>query len=189
MDRIFIIIKKGSYCMRKVVLNIAKLGLVAGNVIKIQLVNSVGAVTISPMGYSFDSSFTLSSALFEVDLLENEAIPTLSSYKITLPNTLSFTFNVPFSYNYTEPHDLVSLLNIGCVHGLIDQDTKTLDEDFVSKINLYFTGENPHFSEVQKNIMKLYEYYANEVIDTTYTIDVIELMDAYLSTLIREINV
>jgi len=167
--------------MRKVVLNIAKLGLVIGDVISIQLINSIGNITMSPMGY-FNKSFTLSEQIFEVDLLENEAIPTLSSYKITLPNTLSFTFYVPPPYS--TPHDLVSLLTIGCINGIINKETKTLDEDFVKKINLYFTGENPHFSAVQKDVMKLYEYYANEVIDTTYTIDVLQMMDTYLSTLI-----
>jgi hypothetical protein len=174
--------------MRKVILNISKLGLIAGNSIDIKLVNSVGTPMMTRMGYSFNASFTLNAPLFEVDLLENEAIDSISMYKITLPSAISFTFEVPLSYDYDLPHDLISLLNIGCFYEIINQDTKTLDSDFIKKLNLYFTGKNPHFTAVQKDIVNLYEYYANEILSVPYTIDVMRMMDEHLSTLIGESN-
>lgn len=170
--------------MRKVVLTISKLGLAIGDIVNIKLVDSVGRVYVSPFGYQKDENITIASSVLEIDLLENDLIPNITSYKITLPNALNFTFRVTSSTGTLESHDLISLFNIGCVHGVIDTFSHTLDADFVEKLNHYFTGENPHFTAAQKDIVALYEYYANEIIDTTITIDVIEMMDTYLSTLI-----
>jgi len=165
--------------MRKVVLNISKLGLVIGNIVNIKLIDSVGNIYVSPSGYAKDLNITLSADLLEIDLLENELIPYLTNYKITLPNALHFNFKVPLSHKaLVESHDLLSLLSLGCVYGIIDQGSNSLDAGFIEKLNLYFTGENPHFSATQKDVVRLYEYYADEVIATNYTIDVIELIPA-----------
>jgi len=166
--------------MRNVTLVIEKLGLNVGDTIDITLVNSVGNLLLSNSGYMLDEKITLSSETFEIDILENEHIDSISSYQITLANNLSFTFNVPISKNNI-PHDLLSLLRIGCVSEVIDKYTKELDSDFVKKINLYFTGENPYFSDTQKDVIKLYEYYADEIIDTDSTIDVIQMIDNSLA--------
>lgn len=169
--------------MRKVALAIAKLGINVGNKITIKLVDSVGKNTTSTFGYTCNQEITVANAIEEIELLENEFIPHLTNYKIILQSGLEFTFTVPYSTENPTPHDLISLLSIGCVYGIIDTNERRLDDKFVEKINLYFTGENPHFTDAQKDVMNLYEYYANEVIDTTYTIDVIQMMDEYLSTL------
>jgi hypothetical protein len=34
----------------------------------------------------------------------------------------------------------------------------------------------------QKEVVNLYEYYANEIKDTTSTIDIMQMMDEYLAT-------
>lgn len=169
--------------MRKVALTISKLGLIIGDVVNIELINSIGSLYVSPTGYQKNENITITTDVLNIDLMENDLMPNITSYKITLPSTVNFTFRVPSSTTSLESHDLISLFNIGCVKGVIDTFTRALDADFVEKLNDYFTGKNPHFTAAQKDIVALYEYYANEIIDTTTTIDVIEMMDTYLSTL------
>lgn len=173
--------------MRKVAFPIAKLNVIIGDKITIKLVDSVGKDAVSTFGYSCNKEITVANAIEEIELLENEFIPFLTNYKLILASELEFTFRVPSSTETTS-HDLISLLNIGCVYGIIDIYERRLDDKFVEKLNLYFTGENPHFTPPQKDVVALYEYYANEVINTTYTIDVIQMMDEYLSTLKGENN-
>jgi len=172
--------------MRNITLVIEKLGLTVGDEIGIKLVNSVGSILLSNSGYMLDKKIILSSETFEIEVLENEHIDSLSSYQITLPNTLSFTFKVPVSHSNT-PHDILSLLRLGCIKGIIDTKYKTLDDDFIKKLEIYFTGENPYFTNTQREIFELYTYYANEVIDTTSTIDVMQIMDEYLTTIKGEL--
>ena len=173
--------------MRMVSLQIAKLGLSVGDVIKIQLVDSVGNIMVSSTGYALDAEITLDDEIFLYNLQDNDAVNRLSHYRLTLPNLLTFTFTVPYSYENTN-HDLLSLLNIGCFHGIIIKigNTIELDKIFLEKLDLYFTGENPHFSPAQKDLVTLYEYYADEVLETTTTIDIMQLMDNYLATLGNE---
>ncbi len=168
--------------MRTVTLNISKLGLVVGDVVKIQLINSVGRLLLSTSGYMHDSSTTLTSETFEVSLLENEHIDVISNYKIILPNSLYFIFQVPVSFENT-PHDMLSLMRLGCVNGILDTHTKTLDAGFIEKLDLYFAGENPHFTKAQTDVVSLYAYYADEIFYTTSTIDIMQMMDSYLSTI------
>lgn len=171
--------------MREVTLDIAKLGLIVGDVLKIQLIDSVGNVCIANSGYMLDTPITLSSTTLSVELLESSYINMLSFYKITLPSGLKFKFNVPFSFEGT-PHDMLSLLQLGCYEGIIDKANSTLSENFVAKLDLYFSGENPYFTKTELDVVRLYEYYANEVIDTTSTIDIMQMMDEYLATIIGE---
>lgn len=173
--------------MRKVALAIAELNVNVGDKITIKLVDSVGKDAVSNFGHTYNKEITVANAIEEIELLENEFIPLLTNYKLILASGLEFTFRVPYSVDVT-PHDLISLLNIGCVYGIIDVYERRLDDQFVEKLNLYFAGENPHFTPSQKDVVALYEYYANEVINTTYTIDVIQMMDEYLSTLKGENN-
>jgi|LGOV01.1.fsa_nt_gb hypothetical protein len=166
--------------MRKVSLDISKLGLIVNDVIKLQLINTVGGLLISTSGYFLDKDITLASATFEYDLLQSEDINQISTYKLTLPNALEFTFNLP-SDDENQTHDLLSLLRIGCYTGIVKDGE--LDSKFIEKLNLYFTGENPHFSTTEKDLVNLYEYYADEIIDTTSTIDIVRKMDKYLATI------
>ncbi|MCX6076015.1 MAG: hypothetical protein NTW78_03920 [Campylobacterales bacterium] len=166
--------------MRTVTLNIAKFGLVIGNTIKLQLINSVGGLLLSNSGYMLDSTTILDSKIFEIPLLENEHIDTLSNYKLTLPNNLNFLFKVPSSFENIS-HDMLSLMRIGCTKNIIDIDTKTLDSSFVEKLDIYFSGENPYFTKAQKDVVELYSYYADEILNTQSTIDIMQMMDMYLS--------
>jgi len=172
--------------MRTVTLDISKLGLVVGDAIKVQLVNSIGKLLLSSSGYMLDSTTITTANIFEISLLENEYIDSISNYKIILPSTISFTFKVPVSQE-NNPHDLLSLMRIGNTKDIINEDTKSLDSEFVKKLDLYFSGENPHFNKTQKNVVELYSYYADNVLKTTSTIDVMQLMDEYLFALVGEI--
>lgn len=171
--------------MREVTLTIAKLGLNVGDVIKLQLIDSVGNVCMANTGYKLDETITLSTPTLNTELLENSYISMLSFYRITLPNGLKFKFSVPFNFEGV-PHDMLSLLQLGCYKGIIDQINGTLTKDFVAKLDLYFTGENPHFTKVELDIVRLYEYYADDVYGTTSTIDIMQMMDEYLATIIGE---
>lgn len=169
--------------MRTVTLNISKLGLVITNTINLQLVDSVGNIYVSPSGYALDEDIVLDNAVFSKELPISSEMLIISYYKLTLPNSLYFNFQVPSTSLYDAPHDLLSLLSIGCVDGIIDKHEKKLEADFVEKLELYFTGENPHFSAVQKDVVNLFEYYADEIKDGDSTIDIMQMMDEYLATI------
>lgn len=171
--------------MREVTLTIAKLGLIVGNTIEIKLVNSIGNPLISASGYFLNKKIVLSSEIFEISLLENEHIDTISNYKLTLPNNTSFTFKVPMS-NETVPHEMLSLMRIGCVKEIFDEDLNCISLAFQEKLEQFFLGNKNVLTKEQQDIEKLYEYYADSVIDTESTIDVMKMMDNCLST-IREV--
>ena len=171
--------------MRTVALDISKFRLNVGDTINIKLIDSVGNDCISSNGYFLNEDIVLDDSVFSIELLENENINIITNYKLTLPSKLHFNFQVPYSQNDTV-HDLLSLLRIGCISEVIDKHTKQLDSKFVEKLNLFFTGENPHFSAMQKEVVKLYEYYADEIIEEERTIDVIEMIDNYLATILGD---
>lgn len=171
--------------MRKISLNIQKLGLVVGNTVDIKLVDSVGKLTTSPSGYMFDKTLTLASDTLEVELLENENIPHKTHYNLKLSSGLSFNFILPTSSNQ-KPHELTSLFGIACNEWLIDKNTNKLNDEFIQKLDIYFSGENPHLGAAQKDLVRLYEQYADEVIETSATIDIVRMVDEYLATLTGE---
>jgi len=168
--------------LRDVTLDISLLGLNVGDEITLTLVDSMGN-QYTGNGYTLNENITLDSQLFTKTLLENEAFKARTHYKLTLVSGIYYNFELHLSNSSTNPHDLYSLLTFGCVDSIINKDTKKLDDEFVKKLDIYFSGEYPHFNTQQQDLVTLYEYYANSVINTDYTIDVIRLMDAYLSTI------
>lgn len=172
--------------MRKVTLSIANLHLNVGDTIKITLINSIGNNCIANNGFAMDSSFILDSDIFEVELLENEKVGQISSYELILPSTLKLVFMVPYNRYQNTPHELLSLCRLGCIKGIIDTTNKKLDSDFIRKLDDHFLGKNSHFTPTQKAIFELYVYYADNVIDSLSTIDVMQLMDEYLATITGE---
>lgn len=166
--------------MRNVLLAISKFGLSVGNSVTIQLVDRLGNIYVSPRGFSINQSFTLADSTLSVALEESENILQETHYKLILPSGAEFTFRVPFSEENT-PHDMAALMQIGCVDDVLDRYTGVLCDEMLEKLDLYFLGKNPRFSATQRDVVKLYEYYADEVIDTQATIDVTEMIDIYLS--------
>jgi hypothetical protein len=172
--------------MRKVTLDISLLHLNVGDTVHISLVNSVGNKCVASNGFAIDTDFILDSPLFEIELLENENVGKISSYELSLASSLKLVFTVPARIDNT-PHELLSLSRLGCAKGIIDKYTKKLSDDFVTKLDRYFIGEKPNFTPTQKAVVELYVYYADNVIETLSTIDIMQLMDEYLATIQGEI--
>ncbi len=171
--------------MRTVATDISKLGLNVGDTLKIQLLNSVGKPFMTRDGYMLDEEIILSEQILSKELRENDTISSKSFYKITLPNKFTFSFTVKSS-DILIPLDLIGIMRVGCFDGIVDasNNTKKLSDDFIRKLNLYFTGENPFFTNTEKSLVDLYEYYADEIIGTDSTIDIVQMMDEYLATIL-----
>jgi len=168
--------------MRTVTMDITKLGLTIGDTITIRLVNIMGGMLVDTSGYLLDSTITTTTTTFSIELLENEFIETDSIYKIILPSSLSFTFKVPFSQENI-PHDMLALMRLGCTENIINEETRNLESGFVEKLDIYFAGNHPRFSKKQEDVVALYMYYADAILDTSSTIDIMKMMDEYLSTI------
>lgn len=165
--------------MREVYAKCENLGLNDGDVVTVHLLNSVGAV--SNLIYAIPTEFICENDSLTLTLLENEKIPFESYYKITLPTTLSFTFSVPVLPENT-PHELSSFINIGCFNEFF-RDGKLVDS-FVEKLELFFTGENPHFTNKERRLVAVYVFYADKVIgNNVATVDVAMAVDAFLASM------
>jgi hypothetical protein len=171
--------------MRIVSCPISKLGLVVGDVVNVVLLNSVGTPLLSRRGFSMSSNVAIDSDILSLELLENDLIEQQSHYKLTLPNGLAFNFTIESTLTETIPHDLIYLLHAGCYYGIV-KDTNgdvELDEKFLSKLDIYFSGENPFFTKTEQELVDLFIYYADEIKNSGSTIDLVKKIDAYLSTL------
>lgn len=165
--------------MREVYAKLGQFGLNAGDSVKIHLLNSVGDVC--NMVYSINETVVCGDDSLRVSLLENERIPFESHYQITLPNTLSFTFHLPISSDNLL-HDLMSLVRMGCYEEFFI-DGKLIPS-FIEKLELFFTGENPHFTNKEQSLLNMYIFYADEVIDDgVATVDVALSMDDCLASI------
>lgn len=171
--------------MRNVTLDITALNLSIYNVINIVLIDSVGNPCIANNGFTINATITLESNTFNIDLLPNAHVGRVSSYQLTLPSTMKLLFTVPENIDGT-PHELLSLCRLGCVRGIINIHNQTLDVEFIEKLDLYLSGDNPYFTASQKAVVELYEYYADHVYETASTIDVMRMMDEYLATILGE---
>lgn len=170
--------------MRTVTLDISRLHLQIGDTINLKLVNSVGDVCTAQDGYSLDEDITISANHFTKELLENSFVGILSFYKLTLPSSAFFNFMVPFSEE-NEAHELSSLLSMACLDECVYIDTESLNPNYFEKLDRYFMGEPPYFSVAEQDMTDLYAFYADDVIETTSTIDIANVMDSYLGSLVE----
>jgi len=167
--------------LRDVTLDISLIGLSVGDTITLMLMDSVGNKYSD--ANAIDETITLNSSLFTKTLPENESFKALTHYKITLESGIYYNFELHLSDSSTKPHDLYPLLSFGCIASILNKYTQKLENEFVNKLDIYFSGGVPHFNIHQQDVVTLYEYYADSVIDKDYTIDIIRLMDEYLSTI------
>jgi len=168
--------------LRDVTLDISLIGLNVGDAITLTLVDSMGQ-EYTRSAHAINETITLNSTLFTKSLLENKAIKACTHYKLTLESGIYYNFELHLSDSSTAAHDLYPLLYFGCVASIINKNTQKLDDDFVKKIDVYFAGGEAHFNERQQDVVTLYEYYADNVIDKNYTIDIIRLIDKYIATI------
>jgi hypothetical protein len=62
--------------------------------------------------------------------------------------------------------------------GCIEEE---INDEFILKLEKYFTGENPYFSPKEEMMMKMYVYYADNVHgETNRTIDKAKQIDNLL---------
>lgn len=170
--------------MRKIYVDMENIGLSNGDVVTIELLNSVGLACTTESFFSLNAQYTISDSVLEVELLENDKIKTDTHYKITLPNESCFTFVLPSSSeDDNPPHELTSLIKMGCFQNIVKDDV--LNTEFVEKLNLYFTGENPHFTHSEQSLVDMYIFYADKVFeDGLSTIDITELMDEHMARIL-----
>ena len=168
--------------MRKVVLDIDKLGLSVGDTISISLVDKMG--NIATQEHYYNKNFIIQTQLFECELFENGLLHNETFYRLTLPTNEQFNFRVHASEDST-PLDMFALFSLSCYDSIIRRENEKLvvvDAAFVTELEKYFIGESYHFTPLQRNLVNLYEnYYAQEIRPTTRTIDAVELLDRYLS--------
>ncbi len=163
--------------MRTVYAKLDSLGLSAGDEVTIHLCNSVG-ISVNAL-FSLPSIVVCDDSLFRVSLLENKKIQFESYYKLTLPSELHFTFRVPVSFE-NRPHELTSLMKMGCHSQTVTQEG--LHPDFIEKLDFYFIGKESHFTNAQQDLVDMYIFYANSVVDDDIgTIDIVQKMDEYLA--------
>jgi len=168
--------------LRKISLKVLNLGINVGDTINIQLVNLVGKPLITLDGYLLNENITIDSLIWEKELRENDTIQSDSSYKLTLPN--GFVFNFTIKTTPTQKTiDLIGQLKISCYSDIIDMknNEKVLSDNFIKKLDIYFTGENPYFTKTEQSLFDLYVYYADNIHESETTIDVVEILDEYLS--------
>lgn len=173
--------------VRTVIAPISKLGLNLNDTITVALISSVGKPLLTNDGYFYSENIEILSDTLTLNLRENDTIENISEYRLTTPKEFSFSFRVPSSPVLDDtPHDLISLLNIGCYKEIIEiyENKATLHPKFLSKLDIFFTGENPYFTDQEKSLVDLYEYYADNVISMDSTIDVVRMMDEHLATIL-----
>ncbi|MEA2017786.1 MAG: hypothetical protein U9N59_05000 [Campylobacterota bacterium] len=170
--------------MRLIKTTINKLGLKIGDTVTLQLINSVGDIFMTSSGYSLDKKINIISDTLEFSIMETDKIDTISTYKLTLPSSNYFVFTI-MSSTSTNPHELTSLFKIGCYDGVlnISNSKVTLLDTFAEKLNLYFLQKINNFTQTEMDIVNLYIYYADEIMQSNMTIDVSQMMDSYLFNL------
>ena len=168
--------------MRKVVLDIDKLGLSVGDTIGISLVDKMG--NIATQEHYYNKNFIIQEPLFKCELFENDLLHNETFYQLTLPSKAQFNFRVHASEE-TAPLDMFALFSLECYESIIRRENEKLvvvDAKFVSELEKYFRGESFHFTPLEQNLVNLYEnYYAQEIRPSTRTIDAVALLDRYLS--------
>jgi len=168
--------------MRKVVLEIDKLGLSVGDTISISLVDKMG--NIATQEHYYNKNFIIQEPLFSCELFENDLLHNETFYKLTLPTKEQFNFRV-HSSNKSAPLDMFALFSLGCYDSIIRQENEELvvvDAKFLTELEKYFRGESSRFTPIERNLVNLYEnYYAQEIRPSERTIDAVALLDIYLS--------
>lgn len=170
--------------MRTVATDISNFGLVIGDTVTLQLIDSVGNVCVPPFTYTLDETITLTTDTFSKALTENALIPMTTYYRLTLPDESQYIFTVPRSPDGTDTvYDLSALVRIGCFKDVINHSTGAIDDRFLERFEDYLTGGPSDFDGVEMNVVGLYTFYADNVFGTGRTADAMQKLDEYLGGL------
>ncbi len=172
--------------MRKIFADASAFGLANGDTITITLLNKIGqelTTTYNNKLISFKKVIEIIDNKIEVELYENDKLPITSFYELNI-NSNKFRFQLNSSdTNLT--HEIVSLLQLGSNDGIayIHNDELIFEDDFIKKIELKLTNQEPYFTENQERVFNFFIFYADYVMNTGTTIDLENKLDEYLGSL------
>lgn len=171
--------------MRKIFADANAFGLVDGDKITITLLNKIGqelTTTYKDKLISLKKEIQISSNKIEAELYENDLINENSFYEINIKN-VKFRFKINSSKDNL-PHELTSLLQLGTNDGIayFHSGKLVFEDDFIKKIELKLTNQEPYFTENQERVFNFFVYYADFVFCKNFTIDLEEKLDQYLGS-------
>ena len=170
--------------MRKIFADTIAFGLANGDTVTITLLNKVGqelTTTYQNKLISFKQTITIENNNFEVELYENDLLPVASFYELLVKN-IKFRFQLNSSHENLS-HELTSLLQLGSNDGIayIHNEELVFEDDFIKKIELKLTNQEPYFSENQERAFNFFVFYADYVHEIKGTIDLSKSLDKHLS--------
>ena len=150
--------------MRKIFADSLAFGLNNGDTVNITLFNKIGqelTTTYQNKLINFNKEITIENNKLEVELYENDKI-LVSSYYELLINKIKFRFQLNSNENNL-PHELTSLIQLGSNDGIsyFDNEKLIFEDEFIKKIELKLTNQEPYFSENQERVYDFFIFYAN----------------------------
>ena len=169
--------------MRKIFADAQSFGLVNGDNVTITLLNKIGqklTTTYENKLISFDENIQVTDNKFEVELYENDKIFPDSFYEISIKN-INFRFKIN-SHKKNIPHELTSLLQLGSNDGIAyyENDKLVFEEEFIKKLELKFTNQEPYFTANQERVYNFLVFYADYICIKNLTIDLEDNLDKFL---------
>ncbi len=169
--------------MRKIFADSLAFGLNNGDTVNITLFNKIGqelTTTYQNKLINFNKEITIENNKLEVELYENDKI-LVSSYYELLINKIKFRFQLNSNENNLS-HELTSLIQLGSNDGIsyFDNEKLIFEDEFIKKIELKLTNQEPYFSENQERVYDFFIFYANYFHGSGKTIDLEKYLDQYL---------
>lgn len=172
--------------MRKIIADAKAFGLSNDQTVNIKLLDRIGqplSTTYKNQLISFNKTITITDGILEVELYENDLIPVNSFYEIEITG-VKFRFQLNQDTDNLA-HDLTSLLQLGSNDGVayLNNDKLVFEDDFIKKVELKLTNQEPYFTENQERVFNFFVFYADYVYGTERTIDLEKELDEYLGSL------
>lgn len=169
--------------MRKIFTDPLAFGLNNGDTVTITLFNKIGqelTTTYQNKLINFNKTITIENNKLEVELYENDKIIASSYYEILI-NKIKFRFQLNSNKNNL-PHELTSLIKLGSNDGIsyFDNEKLIFENEFIKKIELKLTNQEPYFTENQERVYDFFIFYADYFHGSERTIDLEKYLDQYL---------
>ena len=170
--------------MRKIFADTSAFGLNNGDKVTITLFNKVGqelTTTYQNRLITFKETIEITNNKLEIELFENDKLPITSYYELNVKG-VKFRFQLNSSEDNLV-HELISLIQLGSNDGIayIYNDELVFEDDFIKKIELRLTNQEPYFTENQERVFNFLIFYADYVHGTERTIDLEKSLDKNLS--------
>lgn len=171
--------------MRKIFADTNAFGLNNGDKVSIILLNKIGqelTTTYDNKLISFNETIEIIDNKLEVELYENDKFFVSSYYELTIKGV---KFRFQLNSKNDSAHELVSLLQLGSNDGIayIENDKLIFEDEFVKKIELKLTNQEPYFTENQERVFNFFIFYADYIHETDKTIDLEKDLDKYLGSM------